>query len=146
MSRSRSRHCMYSFWFRDSKMLQPSVLRMHMAWAKWWRSMTLPSEEYRAAKTELEVTWKLLLVPRWSRSWQRQAMKRARHSRSLKDERHKFNILRSISWAEKKNWKSNIDLVSYSQVKVIETFWLQKTKLRRSFSKVSKWVSMNRKR
>ena len=31
-----------------------SVLRMHIDWAKWCRSMTLPSLLYRAARTELE--------------------------------------------------------------------------------------------
>ena len=78
-----------------------SVLRIHIDWAKWCRSITLPSLLYRAARTELEDilrekefkiianffalfhtcqwvdnvnTWKVLFVPLWSRSWQRQAI------------------------------------------------------------------------
>jgi hypothetical protein len=73
-----------------------SVLRMHMDWAKWCLSITLPSLLYSAASTcsavqcsavqcsavqcsavqctELELIWNVLLVPRWSRSWHRQAI------------------------------------------------------------------------
>ena len=35
-----------------------SVLRIHMDWAKWCRSITLPSLLYRAASTELEEIFK----------------------------------------------------------------------------------------
>ena len=43
-------------------MLHPSVLRMHMAWAKWCRSITLPSLLYKHASTLLLEIWGRLHV------------------------------------------------------------------------------------
>ncbi|MPC34650.1 hypothetical protein E2C01_028046 [Portunus trituberculatus] len=57
LSSTRSRNLVYSSRLRFSRKLQSSVLRMHIAWARWWRSITEPSEEYSDASTELLATY-----------------------------------------------------------------------------------------
>ena len=49
----------------DSSKCFTSVLRMHIDWAKWCRSITLPSLLYRAANTELEEILKVEKIELW---------------------------------------------------------------------------------
>lgn len=61
LSRSIMIHLSYSLRERVASISQPSVVMMDMACARWWRSITLPSLEYRAARF-VSVCWMKLVL------------------------------------------------------------------------------------
>ena len=61
-----------------SKMRLPGMLRRRRHWFKWCRSMV--ELAYSVANEFLALIWKEFVVPRWSRSWPRQAISSPRHS------------------------------------------------------------------
>ena len=57
--------------FYTWNILFPAEFKIITHWSKWWCSMV--EVEYRIASGDTTFDWKALLVPRWSKSWHKQA-------------------------------------------------------------------------
>lgn len=64
----------------------PGEFKIIIHWSKWWCSIV--DVEYNWARGDEALIWNELLVPRWSRSWHKQAIINARHSISPKTFHH----------------------------------------------------------
>ncbi len=93
------------------KILLPSLFKIITHWSKWWCSIVLVV--YKIARGDSILLWKALFVPRWSKSWHKQATSKPNICKNSKNNKnnvfHYLNIPTVYFWT---NCDTGIEIVA----------------------------------